>query len=383
MTAAYAKINPNMLSWARDRAQLSVSALAQKLHIGEDKLAEWEEGKKLPTFQQALKFSDKTHIPFGYLFLQQPPEEALPLPDLRTISGNQPLRVSAELRDMIRIVLQRQSWYSEYLIEQGELKNPVVARCHMSTPVFDIVDDMRKILGLAKHPERGSWEEYFRDLIRRIEDIGVLVMRQADVGHWTRPLSVSEFRGFAIADSIAPVIFINQADAPSARLFTLCHELAHIWIGKSGISDSKPDAHRQEEILCNAVAAEFLVPEMEFLSLWKESFDGWQENLAMLEAHFRVSQWVIARRAQTLNKISLSTYQRFIDGLRESYQKKESSKTGTGPSYYVTKHSQISDRFSKAVVSNALSGRLLLRDAGSLLGIKPNNIVKYAKELGI
>src|SRR5690606_21203055 len=102
----------------------------------------------------------------------------------------------------------------------------------------DVVNHMRQTLGLNAHPERGYWDEYFRLLVKRIEDAGILVMRQGYFGHYTRPFSVSEFRGFAVYDPIAPVIFINQADAPSARLFTLIHELAHIWIGQSGISDA-------------------------------------------------------------------------------------------------------------------------------------------------
>jgi Zn-dependent peptidase ImmA (M78 family) len=383
MPVAYAKINPDILSWARNRAQLSISALAKKLAINEERLEQWENGEESLTFKQAQNFSDKTHIPFGYLFLRHPPLEPLPLPDLRTVSSEQITSPSVELRDIITIVLQRQSWYSEYLIEQGELKNPVVACCEINTPVANIVHSIRTYLKLGVHPERGNWEDYFRDLVRKIEGIGILVMRQADVGHHTRPLSVAEFRGFAVADPIAPVIFINQNDSQGARLFTLIHELAHIWIGRSGISDGSPDiGGRQEEVVCNAVAAEFLVPEAEFLPMWNDDLDSWQDNLAPLEAHFHVSQWVLARRAQSLGKISLLTYQKFVKELHEKYRNRESNNK-SGPSYYVTKHSQISDRFSKAVVSDALSGRLLLRDAGQLLGIKPNNIVNYARELGI
>src|SRR5699024_535018 len=106
---------------------------------------------------------------------------------------------------------------------------------------------------------RGTWEDYFRLLVQRIEQAGILVMRESYIHHHTRPLSVQEFRGFAIADALAPVVFINQADAPAARLFTLIHELAHIWIGQTGVSDANPQTKRKEEIFCNAVAAEFLV----------------------------------------------------------------------------------------------------------------------------
>ncbi len=354
--------------------------LADKLNITEDKLEAWESGDKPPTFKQAQNFASKTHIPFGYLYLQTPPDEELPLPDLRTVGGEQPQRPSAELIDIVQIILQRQQWYLEYLHDQELDESPHIKRFNTRTPVATVVNDMRQTLGVAAHPERGSWEEYFRLLIHKIEDAGILVMRQADMGHFTRPLSVAEFRGFAIYDPIAPVIFINQADAPSARLFTLIHELAHIWIGQSGISDAKPTTQRQEEILCNAIAAEFLVPENEFEQHWRE-LEDWRRNAAVLEAHFHVSKWVIARRAQSLGKITIQQYQQYVDDLREQYRRRE--KNSGGPTYYTTKKGHLSERFSRALVSETLSGRVLLREAGQLLGMKPHNITKYARELGI
>ncbi|XSG84586.1 MAG: ImmA/IrrE family metallo-endopeptidase [Methylohalobius sp. ZOD2] len=239
---------------------------------------------------------------------------------------------------------------------------------------------MRRALGVLPHPERGGWDDYFRRLIRRIEGVGILVMREGYIGHYTRPLSVQEFRGFAIANPLAPVIFINQADAPSARLFTLIHELAHIWIGKSGISDASPDTHRKEEVFCNAVAAEFLVPEKEFLAHWREA-ENWRDNLLVMEAHFRVSSWVIARRAFTLGKISHHQYQTYVTELLEQFRNRE--RTERPIPYYRTLKGKVSETFSKVLVSEARRGRILLRDAGSLLNMKPYRIAKYAKELGL
>ena len=245
-----------------------------------------------------------------------------------------------------------------------------------------VVADIRSELQVAEHPVRGSWEEYYRDLINRVEDLGVLVMRQGDLGHHTRPLCIEEFRGFAIADEYAPIVFVNHSDAPGARLFTLIHELCHIWIGQSGISDGSSSAHRQEEVFCNAVAAEFLVPAAEFREHWLQDLDDWRDNLPVLEAHFHVSKWVLARRALTLNFIDNKNYANYIAKLKEEYKSRK--KSGSGPTYYKTKKAQISKTFSKAVVGEALSGQLLLREAGQLLGgIKPSKITVFAKELGI
>tara|TARA_R100001143_G_scaffold53461_1_gene48927 strand:+ start:655 stop:1797 length:1143 start_codon:yes stop_codon:yes gene_type:complete len=380
MAMTYAKINPDILSWARERARLSVSVLARKLHVNEKSVEAWERGDKRPTFRQAQQYAAKTHVPFGYLYLKQPPEERLPLPDLRTVGNQRPERPSAELIEMAQIVLRRQEWYAEYLRDQGTEQNNVVGRFTAQSGIIAVVESMREVLAVPIHPTRGTWEDYFRLLIQRIEEAGILVMREGFIGHHTRPLSVQEFRGFAIADPIAPVIFINQADSPKARLFTLIHELAHIWIGQTGISDASPRTERHEEVFCNAVAAEFLVPGEEFERQWRD-LENWRDNLPDLEAHFRVSTWVLARRALTLNKIRVDEYQRYVRELLEEYRNRE--KEDIPMSYYQGRKGKISQTFSRALVSEALSGRVLLRDAGRLLGMKPSNLAKYAKELGV
>jgi Zn-dependent peptidase ImmA (M78 family)/DNA-binding XRE family transcriptional regulator len=381
MAVAYAQINPANLRWARERAQLSEATLAKKLHVDENKLIAWEEGQKKVTFKQAQEFAKQTLIPFGYLFLNRQPIEVLPIPDLRTIDNEQPPQPSAELIKMVHIIIERQDWYKDYLhLEQGLLSNPYVGRFNIQHSANEIVANIRSVLRIPAHPERGIWEDYFRNLIKKIEDIGILVMRQGDLGHHTKPLNVKEFRGFALFDFLAPIIFINQADAPSARLFTLIHELAHIWIGQSGVSDAKPNSHRAEEVLCNAVAAELLVPASEFLAIWQQ-LPNWQNNLPPMEAHFHVSRWVIARRALTLQKITPQQYQTFINMVQREYKERE--KTDSGPTYYRTRKSQVSERFAKALVTETLSGRVLLRDAGKLLGMAPSNISTFATELGI
>lgn len=377
-----ANINIAMLSWARDRSGIAVQEFARKCGISAERLLEWESGERAMTFNQAMRFSQKAHIPFGYLFLSEPPAEELPIPDLRTLDGRNLERPSTELMELVKLMLQRQEWYKDYLKLQIADPSPIVGRSTIHDGVEFVVEDMRKQLGVGIHPERGSWEDYYRDLVRCIEEIGVLVMRQGNLGHHTRPLKVEEFRGFAISDDYAPIVFVNHADTPGARLFTLIHELCHIWIGQSGISDGSTQTHRQEEVFCNAVAAEFLVPAEELGKLWIHNLKDWRENLPTLEAHFHVSKWVLARRALTLGFIGDNEYASYIASQKAAYKNRD--KSSSGPTYYKTKKAQISQEFSKAVVGQALSGQLLLREAGQLLGgIKPNKITDFARELGI
>ena len=376
-----ANINTDMLTWARVRSGISVPDFARRCGISEERLREWESAERKLTFNQAMRFAEKAHVPFGYLFLAKPPEEVLPIPDLRTLEGQGVQRPSAELLDLVKLMMQRQEWYREYLQQHFAEANPYVGRASYSDSVESIVEDIRACLGVEPHPTRGKWDDYYRDLVQRIESLGILVMRQGNLGHHSRPLNVEEFRGFAIVDEYAPIIFVNHSDALGARLFTLIHELCHIWIGQSGISDGNTNTHRQEEVLCNAVAAEFLVPAQEFRALWQHDSESWEDNLPPLEAHFHVSTWALARRALTLNFISQQEYGRYIF---EQKMRHEQRKGSGGPTYYQTKKAQISRQFSQAVVGEALSGQLLLREAGELLGgIKPGKIETFARELGV
>ena len=378
MPVNYANINPDIVNWARNRSQLSLSGLAAKLHITEEKLEGWEQGNASPAFNQAKNIAKKTHIPFGYLFLQKPPEERIDLPDLRTL-GSQPLpRPSTELLELVTTMRERVDWYADHLRDQGVDKNPIVGRFSLETPVDEIVTDIRSVLGMSLNPQRGGEDQYFRLLVKRIEAAGILVMKQRTIRNY-RPLSIDEFRGFAIDDPVAPLIFINTADIKSASLFTLIHELAHIWLGQGGISDGSFETETAAEVTCNAVAAEFLVPQQTFLQHWKE-LDDWRLNIPTLTALFHTSRWVIARRALTLGKITTQQYRDFVTELMEDYKNRPRPTDGD---YYTNKSSQISKPFSEAVACEAMNGSLLLRDAGHLLDMKPPNVIKFAKQLGI
>ncbi len=377
--AQYAQINPEIISWALNRAQLSVDVVARKLNVRPERLIEWETGETRPTFKQAINFASKVYLPFGYLFLAQPPRDQLQIPDLRTV-GNHPLQQpSLELLDTVRSVLQKQVWYQEYVVDQGSEPLPFVGSFNTNAPISTVIASMRESLGIETIAPKGlRWEEYHAALIQHAEAAGILVIRSGIVGNNThRPLDVQDFRGFAIADQWAPVIFVNSKDAPTARLFTLIHELAHIWIGSSGVSSVGISEERDEERYCNEVAGEFLVPKDSFLQLWKEG--DWKDNLPGLCRHFHVSQMVITRRALTFGKIGAETYNTYYLNELKTFK----DQPGGGGSYYSNVKLKNSLRFSRAITAEALSGHILLRDASKLLGIAPGKIAKYAKELGV
>lgn len=192
-----------------------------------------------------------------------------------------------------------------------------------------------------------------------------------------RKLDVGEFRGFAISDLYAPVVFINSADAPSARLFTLLHELAHIWLGSSGISNVAPGNSRREETICNAVAGEFLAPTDLFASLWSGSDQNLSERVSDLAHRFHVSRLVVVRRALDLGFVSQSVYAAFYRAELDSFRAAE----GGGGSFYRNAGAKNSTLFARAVIAEAFRGGLLMRDAGRLLGVQPSKIRDFANQL--
>lgn len=371
-----ALVNPSILSWSRQRAGLSEDKLAHSLAIKAEKIAEWESGESAPTFKQAQKWASIAHVPFGFLFLKEPPDEELPLPDLRTIGNAAPSRPSLNLVDAVKDVLRKHHWYLEYLREHGASTLPFVGRFTVNHRVDEVVADIRRVLWLVGDV-KGSSDEYLRALIAAAEAAGILVMRSGIVGGNThRKLDVGEFRGFAISHPMASVVFINSADAPTARLFTFVHELAHIWIGTSGVSSGGVEAGRQEEAFCNAVAGEFLVPENVFRGLWK-LVDDWVMHLPELAATFKVSKLVIVRRACDLGFITKQEYSTYYLAELQAFRDKEKS----GGSYYINAGAKNSHRFSKAILAETLRGGMLLRDAAHLLGIQPSKIKNYADSL--
>lgn len=306
-SANVAHINPQVLSWARLRSGISSPQLQAELKISSEQLAAWERGETHPPFDKAQKIAQALRIPFGYLFLSNPPDLSTPLPDMRTHADRHPL--SLDFLEVVNDALVKQDWYRNYLEEIKESKLKFVGSFTPKDAPGDVAKDIRRVLGINLTFTRSAkdWGDYIAKLARRSEEAGVLVMRSGVVGNATRrKLSSREFQGFAVTDPFAPVVFVNSDDFKAAQVFTLIHELAHIWIGTSAISHfdlaSRRDPETPVESFCNHVAVETLVPRVEFEAAWR---DADIESLAgRLARHFWVSTLVILRRAHELNKIT-------------------------------------------------------------------------------
>ena len=373
---AQAFINNNILTWARCRASLSVDYIAEKFKKPVDAIIAWEEGTEPITFAQAQRYANITKIPFGYLYLNTPPEEKLPIPDRRTV-GSRNNEISVALKDTISDVLIKQDWYKDYALSNGLPEVELVGKLPPNSNPKQIVATIKEHIDIQIPPTKGKWKDFFSALVKKIESQGILVMRSGVVkNNNTRPISVDDFRGFCIADKIAPVIFINTNDAKAAQIFTLIHELAHLVLGQSAISDLSINSREKEEMICNAAAAEYLTPEVIFLKKWNESLSI-EENIDDLRSIFRVSSWVIVRRALDLKLISKHEYSRYVSLINEK-------STSSGGDYNRNQKVRSSERLTVAVVTQALEGKMLLREAQSLTGIQPNKLYEFAqKEFGL
>ncbi|EOS94742.1 hypothetical protein ETR_12228 [Erwinia tracheiphila PSU-1] len=365
-----------MLTWARERANLSINYVALKMKKKPDLIENWEADSHPISFAEAQRFADITHVPFGCLYLDKPLEETLPIPDRRTV-GSREIDVSLELRDTLNDVMLKIEWYKEYSVESGLDEVDLIGKYNKNTSFNILVNELRSRLDVDIPPKSGKWEEFLSKLIKEVEKNGILVMKNGVVKNNThRPISVDDFRGFCVADDRAPVIFINNNDAKSAQLFTLIHELAHLMIGESAIVDLNHNSKNREEELCNAVAAEYLVPENIIRIKWIDD-EIWEDNIYSLANFFRVSRWVIARRALTLGFIKESEYVSYVSRINDKPQ-------GGRGVYPRTQKARVSETFARAVVTQALEGRLLLRDAQRLTGIRPSKLNEFAqKELGL
>lgn len=378
---AEAFISSEILKWARERAGFPHEVLAQKVGSAPEKIIEWEEGASRPTFRQAEKLANVVRIPFAYLFLSSPPEEQMPLPDLRTVAGTPLPKFDVDFMDLINDILFKHDWFYDYLVDHGATALPFVGKFSLPVRALDVAKDILDTLHITSADRNGArdWEDYFSILVKKAEDAGIWVIRSGVVGNNThRPLSVNIFRGFAISNPIIPLVFVNGKDAKAAQIFTLIHELAHIWLGESGVSDpfragtGSRRRYGSSEEFCNAVAAEFLLPRTDFREAWDEETDM-EINIRNVASKFKVSRIVVAIRGRELGFINEEIFAAYFEAEKDRWRRDRENTEGGGD-YYRTAKTRSGNRFFRAVLSSAISGDLLLRNAGTLLGMSPKSI---------
>jgi Zn-dependent peptidase ImmA (M78 family) len=359
-----ANINVNILTWAVARAGYDLHEFTGKVpHI-----LDWIKGDKKPTVKQLEDFSRKVYLPFGYLFLAEPPKEKLPIPFFRT-NNTQATQVSINIYDSILFMQLRQEWLREYLKNSEFEKLSFVGKYRNSNDIQEVVSDIRRTLGLTENwaSQSKTWQDALDHLIQQIEDIGIVAVFNGVVENNThRPISVVECRGFVLVDEMAPFMFVNNSDSKAAQMFTIIHELAHIWTGHSAGFDFRKlePANDTNELFCDKVAAEFLVPERVFNEFWNIN-----PTIKIAARYFKVSEIVIARRALDIGKITKQAFYEFWDEYtHREFTKKENQ--STGGDFYATTRKRLGLAFAAHINNAVKSGELLYRDAYKLTSLK-------------
>lgn len=361
------EVKPELLRWARERAGLDLDALALRF----PKIGAWEHGSARPTLKQVERFARATHTPVGYLFLQDPPIEHVPIPDFRTIRNEPAGRPSPELLDTIYICQQRQEWYRDFARSMGEELRLFVGSARLTDDVETTAARIRDALrfDVEERRQTPTWTDALRRFIGQADELGILVMCSGVVlNNNHRHLVPGEFRGFALADDLAPLVFINGADTKAAQMFTLAHELAHVWLGLSAVSDAEASWVPEHEVerWCNRVAAEILAP----LAVLRDEYRKDAELLVevdRLARRFKVSTLVVLRRIHDTGGL---TREQLWEAYEAQLERLGNIPRGSGGDFYLTPAARVSKRFARALVVSTLEGRSSFTEAFRLLGFK-------------
>lgn len=377
------EVAPEILRWAVERSGKEAETLERRF----PKLSAWLDRDATPTFRQLEEFAAATYTPFGYYFLSAPPDEPLPIPDFRTRRADAFRRPSGDLLDTIYLCQQRQAWFEDFAREEGLDPVLLVGSLRGSDSVAEAAQAIREAIrfDIEQRMQDRTWTEALRRMIHSVEDAGILIMVSGVVGSNThRRLDPEEFRGFALAHSHAPLIFVNGADSKSAQMFTIAHELAHLALGGSALTDADVSAIPDERIerWCNEVAAEMLVP----LTALREELQAREpvaQATARLSLRFKVSSLVVLRRMWEAG--AFAGRREFRDAYETELARLEAhaAERGGGGDFYRTLGARVGRRFEYAVVADTLGGRTAFREAFHLLGFpRMATFDRLARKLG-
>lgn len=376
-------VAPSVLAWAMDRSGNDSHDLISQFKD----LTAWLSGSKQPTYSQLETFAAKTLTPLGDFFLTEPPVDEVPIPDFRTVGNSAVRRPSPDLLETIYLCEQRQEWYRNHAIISGAEPLGFVGSARLSDPPIQVAELIRNQLqfNLADRRQDTSWSAALRRLIDAAENAGMLVMVSGIVGNNThRALDPDEFRGFALSDIYAPLVFVNGSDTKAAQIFTLVHEICHLWLGQTALTDASMNlaASNETELWCNRVAAEVLVPKETLVSEFKGV--ATTEELERLARVYKVSTLVILKRLFDVRVISWDEfnpgYNAELTRIRQLMAERGSA---SGGDYYNTQPLRVSRRFARAIIADTYTGGTLHRDAYKLLGTrKHETFVRLGQKVG-
>ena len=375
------KVNPHILIWARMTAGLSEEEAAKKLGLsGPDRLKALETGERDPSRRQLLNISEKYRRPLLTFYMQKPPRESDKGQDFRTLLEAPTPSSQALLDALLRDVQARQGLVRAAL-EEAEEDEPLrlVGSAEIKNGVNALVGAMREALGFSAGDFRAqkTVTDAFAALRASAEKAGVFVLLMGNLGTYHTDIDPQVFRGFALADAVAPFIVINENDSRAAWSFTLLHELAHVFLGETGISGY--DGKTEVEKFCDAVAARFLLNPAELAAINAQNTVG-SEELAKQIGAFAIdrnlSRKMVAFNLLRSGRITGVIYRELSDAFDADRlaKKKEGRETGGGPDYYKVRRHRVGPGLVSLVKRMVADGALSTTKAGKVLGVKPTAV---------
>ncbi|MDR3112523.1 MAG: ImmA/IrrE family metallo-endopeptidase [Elusimicrobiota bacterium] len=374
-------INPKVLKWAREVIQVSRLDIVKKLnkeYIKEKDLISWEEGTDFPTIYIAKILSKLYGIKFITFYLPSVPKKIKPLKDFRGIPD--PNIFSKNFIFLMREIQGKQEWTKEYLTNKSKkpiaFVDSIALEYGIEHCTKEAVNLLNKLLLSDTIELSSKVDDTFKILVKKIESLGVFVsIGNSYNGHHLYSVEPSEARGFAIADKIAPFVFINSKDNKKAQIFTLIHEVCHLFLGESGISDTSSGNKNPTEIICNKATAEFLMPTEKFHEIWNSTkTNSLDEKIKILGEKFPTSRLSITIRAYALrlisNKTFDETYAHYKKEVKDftAIKKKQQAKGGFSDPYLKTLKIN-GKQFVNTVMEAYSSSEIMISSACSLLGI--------------
>ncbi|WP_063685480.1 ImmA/IrrE family metallo-endopeptidase [Bradyrhizobium stylosanthis] len=384
-------VNPEILKWARETAGLSTEEAAAKLALGDargltgaDRLVEYEAGEREPTRPLLVRMAKQYRRPLLSFYMAEPPRRAERGEDFRTLPPEHSIAQDALVDALIRDVRARQQIVREALVDEEEaVPLPFVGSMTMRQGAEVVLRSIVETLHLdLDRYRRGTNRQpggftYLRD---QAEQAGIYVLLIGNLGSHHTSLDVETFRGFALADDVAPFVVINDQDATTAWAFTLLHELCHIWLGATGVSGAF--AESAVEQFCNDVAGRFLLPsgELQALNLRGERFETVVARIGDFAEQRNISRSMVSYKLLREGIIDHELWSRLTALFRSQWKAARASERERnreregGPNYYVVRR----HRLGEALVN--LTGRMLAErvlsptKAGKVLGVKASNV---------
>ena len=388
------RVNPEIMVWARETAGLTGEEAARKLGFQDssrssaaEKLAAIEHGEKEPSRPQLVKMAAQYHRPLLTFYLSDPPREGGLGIDFRTLPQDHHASTAALLNALVRDVKARQSMVRAVLEDEDEAEPlPFVGSHLIEDGRAAVLGSLHTLLSVdsAAYRAEPNTSAAFNLLRRRVEDEGVFVLLKGDIGNYVTAIDTTVFRGFSIADRLAPFIVINDQDARSAWSFTLLHEAVHLLLGQTGVSGE----YRENEVeqFCDDVAGEFLLPadvleQLELDDIFH--FEDVSERISAFANEARVSRTMVAYKAYRASLVGPDLYRRLSARFRQEWRSererarmraREQSEQNGGPSYYTVRRHRLGSRLLNVVGHMMAADALSTSKAARILGVKPRQV---------